>query len=278
MKRLLILSLIGLFGLSCFFVGNSEAFEIVEGSRDAEDYNYGHSQGIWHMAHVKTSAPYYTVEWYIRESGSTEFVYQRTSYGGDNDPKVDAYFWPYWLSGSIKGSRFTIKAVAYPMVENPPGTIMDTHTHILTVFNPKFDSRNYDDGTYVYGELTRQYFDGVQISVDYIGHASLWTKGKQTTVYSNIAHELSGVGKKDENHPADDFNNPVPRKLSVTTEPYSRYRTLGFDARLNPKGGLLFKCTSDAYIRVVAGGRNDFKVPSQAIFGAGELPYGESPE
>ncbi len=46
------------------FINSSDAFEIETMESDDgsyEDYNYGYAQGIWHMAYVRTSEPYYTV-------------------------------------------------------------------------------------------------------------------------------------------------------------------------------------------------------------------------
>jgi hypothetical protein len=130
------------------FINSSDAFEIETMESDDgsyEDYNYGDAQGIWHMAYVRTSEPYYTVEWFIDD------VYQGSSYGDSNNPKVEAFFWPYWLSGTLGGTKYTIKAVAYPM-EGDPTSTADSYT--LTVYRPEIDSGT-KLGVYGYVEITQ---------------------------------------------------------------------------------------------------------------------------
>lgn len=110
--------------------GNAD-FEIVEMTSDTYEYTQSVDTYPYHFAHVKTSDPYYSVEWYV------DGVYKKSSYGERNNPKFDAYFYPFPIDGSITGQNYTIKAVAYPMDdEDPNGTTNATESYTLTVFQP----------------------------------------------------------------------------------------------------------------------------------------------
>ncbi len=146
-----------LFSFTCY--GNGVEFEMEMESYDGiyEDYNYGYSQGIWHLACVKTSKPYYSVEWYI------DGVHQKSSYGDSDNNEVEAYFWPYWLNGTLKGTKYTIKAIAYSMDAN---AVMVTDSYTLTVYQPKIREGYKKTDVLGYAELTRQYYKHPYISID----------------------------------------------------------------------------------------------------------------
>lgn len=93
-----------------------------------------------------------------------------------------------------------------------------------------------------------------------------------------MSHEILGVGKKDVNHPADEFNMPIPQRIGPNHGSYSNSHTLDFPVRTNGRGGLMQRLRSDAYIRVVVNGDMSWKVPSISIFVQGELPYGQLPD
>ena len=111
------------------FVNSSDAFEIVEMYPRPGEYTEEYRGYLNHTAYVKTSEPYYTVEWYVDD------VYQNSSYGDSNNPITEAYFSPYWLEGSIDGTTYTIKAVAYSMDAN---TLINTDSYTLTVYRPTY--------------------------------------------------------------------------------------------------------------------------------------------
>lgn len=242
------------------FVSQSHAFEFVEKTTDSEDINYGYSQGIWHVAYVKTSTAYYTVDWFIREPGSTEFVYQESSWGDSTDPKVEAWFWPYWLSGTIKGAKYTIKAVAYPMQHDPNGPIKITHTYTLKVYSPIIDSgikKTTAEGADVAGilrvtganghaELTRHYFNGSFIGIDG------FIRG-----YNGTEDRLTGLGRFRHallNKPADELEQDLANDPIKSGETYGPYYTSDYGTFFEyPTGGNIVKGDDwecEAYIRL----------------------------
>ncbi len=240
------------------FVSQSHAFEFVEKTTDSEDINYGYSQGIWHLAYVKTSTAYYCVDWYIREHGSTEFVYQKTSFGDR-----EAWFWPYWLSGTIKGTKYTIKAVAYQMPLDPNVDILQTqitHTYTLKVYSPIIDSgikKTTAEGAELPGilrvtganghaELTRHYFNGSFIGIDGFIRASNHTENRLTG-FGRFRHALL-------NKPADELEKDLANEPIEPGETYGPYYTSDYGTFFEyPTGGNIvkgddWKC--QAYIRL----------------------------
>ncbi len=99
---------------------------------------------------MKTSQPYYVVQWYVDD------VYVESTpggYEGDENGPTEAYFWPYWLAGSLDGTTYTIKAIATDQ-ENHSNTFSDTDSYTLTVYRPEIDSGK-KLGVYGYVEITQ---------------------------------------------------------------------------------------------------------------------------
>jgi hypothetical protein len=226
------------------FINSSDAFEIETMESDDgsyEDYNYGDAQGIWHMAYVRTSEPYYTVEWFIDD------VYQGSSYGDSNNPKVEAFFWPYWLSGTLGGTKYTIKAVAYPM-EGDPISIADSYT--LTVYQPTWETltdgeergeskKNPDVNGYA--ELTRHYRSGNDVTMDYYLSASYsGDEEKEFDVSTENKHTIFGLGQElgsDKWETIDEVNSWFSDSGSITNS-----------ALANGDRDIAYDC--EAYIRI----------------------------
>ena len=170
------------------FVGNSHAFEIEEMTTDSEDYNHGDSQGIWHLCHVKTSAPYWAVDWYIDDQP------QKTSWGDSEDPQVDAYFWPYWLTGTITGKEYTIKAIAYPLNDEAPnGGTQVTQSYTLTVYQVRNDSSTKLD---VWGNVTLYSLKYEHPYITPDGDAVAYNKGNEWNkirrIFHRFVHQVTG--------------------------------------------------------------------------------------
>ena len=89
--------------------------------------------------------------------------------------------------------------------------------------------------------------------------------------------QAKSEGYQSERHPKDRFGEAAPQRIGPGHGSYSHSDTLSFEVDIDENGGLLERCTSDAYIRVVVNGDMSWKVQSTSTFGKGELPYGEEP-
>ena len=253
-------------------------FEIVEmKSTDGsyEDYNYENQQGdrdlrgIWHLAYLETSEPYHTVKWYIND------VLEETSFGNINNPRYEAYFSPYWLPGSLRGTTYEIKAVASFTEDGPTAT----DSYGLTVYAPKFTrtaevipQNNPDVSGYV--ELTRQYYDGENITIDCkvvaYNFISLGCKA-----YSRFKHALTGRMTIERDHPIDAEGilvpQPIGHYLHSDSLSHPNIGEIGEDERL----------VSQAYVRLVVNsfnGEDNWFVDNTEIFTDEDNIEPETPE
>ena len=230
-------------------------------------------------AYIETDIAYDTVYWYIGDPDTPDdlqYVGETLGVGG----ATRAWFYPDASDcpGHIKGEKYRIAARAWYYNPFTKTSTSDYETRDFIVYDPVFDSRSYDDGTYAYGELRRQYFDGSQIAVDYYGYAHKFTKTGWTQVYTIMVHELTGHGHREVQHPKDEDGITTPQRIGPNHGSYSNTHTIGFPVRTKPDGRLAQLYQSDAYIRVVVNGDMSWKVPSTSTFIRGELPYGELPD
>ncbi len=148
-----------LFGM----ISGSNAFEIVEFPSDTEDYSYG---GItYHTASLKTDVPFYSVWWYV------DGTFVSSTYGGHE--KTEASFSPHWLTGGIKGVKYTIKAEAM-WIEDDGTTQNDTDSYVLRVFEPRTDWRQETrSSVWCYSEISRHYYrpQRQDVRADYYAYA-----------------------------------------------------------------------------------------------------------
>lgn len=253
-------AIFSLFLLS--FVGNSEAIEIetlVPYSGSYEEYDYGY----YHTAYIRTDEPFYDINWYLdgHYVGRTD----------GNNIKTEVYFNFFGL-GSIKGKKYTIKATAWSM-DADGNTASDTKFYEMTIFTPAYKSKCIGDGICGHVELTRQYYDGSSIAVDYYAYADKLTKGKSfaSTVYT---HAVSGIGHIERRHPTDEFMNAISHQIGPNREPYSHSDTIAFgDVGSGTVDG---EYMSQAYIRLIVDGNQEtFYVPSTQTFVNGEEPFND---
>lgn len=116
-----------------FVIGISQSqadFEIEEMYPSYGSY-YDYTGSLYHTAYVKTSEPYYVVDWYI----NGKFVY--SSYG--DNVKTEAKFSPNRADypGTPLGQYYTIKAVAWSLYdENIENHHSDTDSYEVIVYTP----------------------------------------------------------------------------------------------------------------------------------------------
>lgn len=183
---LIVAAMVFMFLLS--ISGKSIAFEIevLESDDDTYvEYASGSSQNIWHLAYVRTDDPYYIIDWYIDD------VYQESD-AGDN-VETEAYFWPYWLTGSGTGKTYTIKARARSLANADGDHEEDIASYTITVYQlfinnigPSTDSQNYC--------LTGNTHNG-QIEVNQLYDYVYWyVKGPGETGYGTLVYTDHGNG------------------------------------------------------------------------------------
>ncbi len=201
-----------LFGM----ISGSNAFEIVEFPSDTEDYSYG---GItYHTASLKTDVPFYSVWWYV------DGTFVSSTYGGHE--KTEASFSPHWLTGGIKGVKYTIKAEAM-WIEDDGTTQNDTDSYTVRMFESKIISdtkyprgipeNKRSTGVYGFAQLTRHYHDGRYIVVEGYVYARNRTKQslnassffRQTEFRKNERGVLIATGWSKQD-PEFDQNVPIP--------------------------------------------------------------------
>ena len=131
-----------------FIIGISQSqadFEIEEMYPSFGDY-YDFTGSLYHTAYVKTSEPYYVVDWYINGKS----VY--SSYG--DNVKTEATFSPNRADypGSPLGQVYTIKAVAWSLYDEK---IKDHHSYTdsydVNVYTPRLT--DYLCGGHTFAEM-----------------------------------------------------------------------------------------------------------------------------
>ncbi len=127
-----------------------------------------------------------------------------------NGVKTYASFNPYWLSGTLKGTKYTIMAKALYIDDN--GDLhSDTKTYDLTVYKPYIDSgvkvKTWEKvrvtGVYGYAECTKHYYDGISIRFECRISASNSTE-KNWNAHGRFQHYINGElqGSKDQPYKA----------------------------------------------------------------------------
>ncbi len=159
------------------------------GTDSYEDYQV--FDYLAHEAYVVTSEPYHKVDWYVSTEGeeSTEPVH--TTFG-DGD-KIYASFNPYVLSGSLEGTEYIIKAVAWYVHDDVSHFV--TKTYKLKVYKPVFANNNGMGKHNVegYAELSRQFYNHPYVDMDCYVYA--YNPGNENgfmrKVYHKFVHEVT---------------------------------------------------------------------------------------
>lgn len=162
-----------------------------------EEYNYGYAQGIWHVAYVKTSDPYYVVDWYIDD------VFQESDYY-DLAMGNEAYFSPYWLTGSVSGKDYVISVRVWEWNEDEEFRVY-TDDYTLTVYAPivltqtkrelEENETKYFPDVSGYAELSRYYRVGNDVIMDYYIIANYMSDtDDEYTVWAECKNTISGIG------------------------------------------------------------------------------------
>ena len=170
MKRSLILLLIGVIGLSCFFVEKSGAAEITSLSV----YSYDDAgSGATVSASLTADEGVDYIDWYING------VYERTSMHSGDETSVSAYVGN--VDGTIKGKKYTIKASAW-FYDTENGTrVNDTETDDIRVYRPISDTGYRGDvngSAYLYSQT----YNGSSFGMS----GSMW--GYNPTNKARVAH------------------------------------------------------------------------------------------
>ena len=224
------------------FVTNGDAFRIVEMRPDNnssyEDFDFGAtSQTIWHVAYLRTDEPYYSVTWYVNN------VQSGYNYGGHVE--TEAYFLPHWLTGSIRGEEYVIKAVACRMDKNPLSR--DTDSYKLVVWKPVIKQGVERIDVYGYAELTKQYYkDGVITTSQYV-HARGGPRGGH--LFWRFTHEVLGpnnerIGFEEEEYKDE---NGVPALFDLAPGASYTSPTVNLSIPLPIEAG---EYTSNAYVNL----------------------------
>ena len=156
MKRLLILSLIGLFGLSCFFVGNSEAASITSLSVE------NGASGCY--ASLTTDENIWVINWYAKQTypeTEADDDYECIHVSGHADGPTSVCVNIGWLEGHIKIAEYDIKAeVIFENANHDNATAVTT----ADAYKP---IEVYDKKSGVSGkaELWSQSYDGSSITI-----------------------------------------------------------------------------------------------------------------
>ncbi len=130
------------------------------------EYDYGDP---YFTFYIRTDKPYAFILWYV------DNVLEGRSEG--DGTKTEDYFSFSNLPGNLKGKKYKIKAVAFPL-----GRVIlhaDSETYNFTVYKPISTSAVTGNngiilhpGVYGYVALTGHYFDGTNIIMDGYVHAS----------------------------------------------------------------------------------------------------------
>ncbi|MXV77217.1 hypothetical protein F4X73_12815 [Candidatus Poribacteria bacterium] len=143
-----------------------------------EDYDVFES--LTHEAYVSTSDPYQRVDWYASKVGEDRSEPTHTTMG--DGVSTYASFNPSSLSGSLGGTDYTIKAVAW-YTDDDGFSYSFTQTYQLTVYEPyytydvdKLDVNGKPDPDIPevqgYSEITRYYRSGDDMILNYYVSAS----------------------------------------------------------------------------------------------------------
>ena len=180
MKRILILLLIGLLGLSCFFVGYCEAASItslsVENGASGCYASLTTDEGIWVIN-------WYAKQTYPEDDSDDDYVWVHTSSHPAGTTSVIVNIG--WLDGHIKIAEYDIKAeVIFENANHDPDTAVDS----VDAYGPIVDSE-WAFGVSGRAELWSQYYDGNNITIDC--YTSTYNPSKKSwTAFSKFTHSL----------------------------------------------------------------------------------------
>ncbi|RKU18954.1 hypothetical protein C6501_02010 [Candidatus Poribacteria bacterium] len=243
--------IVGIAIAVCFLllgVQKSDAFKIVEFPSDTEDYASGGY--TYHSAYLKTDVPFYCVWWHVDGNFA--------GYTDGSNKKTEAWFSPYWLTGSLKGVKHTIKAEV-GWLEADGTSHFATDSYVLRLFEPKYTSEpevppKRNPSASGYSELTRQYYDGSNIVMEGSVSATNSKKGEGIWAYSRFGHILEENGRviaaKERDDPLDADGNLDPQLINSGVGGYSHSDSLPLYV-----GSLAGReVDSIAYVRLVVGG------------------------
>ena len=242
MKRILILLLIGLLGLSCFFVGYCEAASItslsVENGASGCYASLTTDEGIWVIN-------WYAKQTYPEDDSDDDYVWVHTSSHPAGTTSVIVNIG--WLDGHIKIAEYDIKAeVIFENANHDPDTAVDT----VDAYEPIVD-REWALGVLGEAELWSQSYDGNNITIQcYTSAYNPSTTSRN--VYSKFSHTVKLNGKFIQDKPDE---RTTPSKLLIKNGgTYSESASLS-----EPVGVIRFDETynSDAYIRLIVSGIDD---------------------
>ena len=252
------------------FVVKSEAIEIVSLSGNSEAYNYGDGN-FYCYAVVETDVPIYQVSWSI----DNEVVYSETL---DSTTKF-AYFYPNASDcpGHIKGDKYEVGVKVWEWDAEAEEFRSNSSSYNLTVFQPKFTTEvetppKKHESVSGYSELTRQYYDGNNITIDCSVSASN-SKGVRQTAYSRFKHSLTGHRTIERDHPLDADDNIEPQRIGPNFGSYSHSDSLKHRNVGPLKGQNLI---SGGYVRLVIGGfggEDHYIVDNSVEFTSKDKPY-----
>ncbi len=241
MNRILILSLTGLFGLSCFFVGNSEAASIT--SMSAENG----ASGCY--VSLTTDEDIWVINWYVKQTypkSEADSDYECVHTSGHPDGPRSVTVNVGYLEGHLKIAEYKVKAeVIFANANHEPDTAVNT----VYAYKAK---TTYDrkEGIYGWAHLWSQSYDGNLITIVCSTSASNPTDTHRLAS-SKYRHTLRLNGFLHEE--PDDRQKPA-KFLRKNGGTYSESDSLSF-----PVGRILEGQTynSDAYIRLTVSGIAD---------------------
>lgn len=214
------------FLLLAGFVNSSDAFEIEEMIPDdyfrryyANDLGYGAT----HRVRVKTSHPYYCVDWYVDDA------FHSSSYNNNDYTLIRAYAKITGLTGSLSGTIYTIKAITYEW-DGAMSSTSDTDSYEVTVYKPIYtydvDGKADPDIPEVsgYSEISRYYRSGDIIILDYDAYLfyhgndnkkkfKVWTEIKNT-IHDLDYPETGKIGTLDKDEPCFTDSGTISASLS----------------------------------------------------------------
>ena len=147
-------SLIVLFGLSCFFVGNSEAASILSLSVE------NGASGCY--ASLTTDENIWVINWYAKRTyPEPDAEYECIHTSGHPEGPRSVYVNVGYLEGHIKIAEYNIKAeVIFQNADHEPDTAVDT----TTAYKPE-TFRDLKQGISGKAELWSQHYDGSSITI-----------------------------------------------------------------------------------------------------------------
>ena len=255
--------------LSLIGVNRSDAANITSLSVYAGDDWGG---GTTTSASLTTDEAVDYIDWYINDN------YEKTSMHSAGTTSVYVYLTT--LTGDIKGEKYDIKAIAwFSDIENNT-FVSDTEIDTIYVFQPKFTSEvestpKLFESVSGYSELTRQYFDGNNIAIDYYlsAHNSM---GVDRRVYSRCRHVLTGRGAKEKEHPKNEDGQVEAKRIGPNFGSYSHSDSITHYG-VNPN---MQSYVSSAYVRLVVSGPNGtdhYFIENDVTFDSRDKPF-DAPE